>query len=844
MIAQQATLFDVQPSESFVDREALGRALLAPHVAIDVETDTEWKGVGPSKDYGLSYCADITHIALVWMEQGEGITGTVLIAPFDQDTRDALTKLVSSAHTIIGHNLVFDIRQLSRLTGGNTPDITWCTQTMARLLHPQAQDRYDLISVAAALGLGSTELQRATKSKRADLHKMPRQQLMEYVLADAVLAYSVWEKQQTYIADEQTFMLADWECRAVAEYCRMAAQGVRLNIPYVKQRVLELGDLIQQTAQRLKADGLTKPNSPQERVKYIYEKKGIPKPDPDKHPDFYTPKGGLSASADVIMALLDQFPEHADKLRDLALYINADRMLATHQSLLDHAAADGRIHALVSINTQAGRRSASHPQVQNWKMAAGHDDPVGDMCGVAIGDDGFTLVEIDYSNAENWIAAMLSGDDNLAAACAAEDFHSAMAQQYFGQQWEQVDKDERKRLRRMGKIITFGTAYGMGPKKLALSLGIEYDQAVNLLATKNAAFWGVAQTKKLAEDKAISTGCINLWTGRKVPVDASQTYTAWNYLCQGGVAEMVKRSIVLINEAYYERGMASRVALDMHDAIILEVAHIEWDTALAIASEVMQTVIPNEMNQRTTPPIQWIAQPNPEENQKKWGKFQWHPGGDMPEGVEGSASEADARLADLEIGYWLDEDFNLYEIPYGELGMAQSNHHGPFNTSEEALVAQKELRAKYAPANLPAFDPAPEPASIPLIKLAYADMDFTWQLRVRPGVKFTDLTPKERGEWRAFFNAFWNKLDQETERTFEVVVPQNGALRRVSVNRVNYIKVLELWAAQPQIPAEVGLSTDTMKTELDTHQTFMKLVEKRVQGCLTWLNALEGEGHE
>ncbi len=793
----QATLFDVEThtSESFVDREALGRALTAPHVAIDVETDTKWKGVGPEKDYGLSYCADITHIALVWKETS-GITGTVLIAPFDQATCESLTDLFSTSHTMIAHNAVFDMRALSRLTGGKTPDNVWCTQTMARLLHPQAQDRYDLISVAGALGLGSTQVQRETKAsgKRANLHTMPRQQMLEYVRADAVLAYGVWEKQQTFVADEQTFILADWECRAVAEYCRMAAQGVTLALPYVKDRIKQLEGLVGNTTKRLRLDGLAKPNSPVERVKYIYEKKGIPKPDPDKHPDFFTPKGGLSASADVIMALLEQFPEHADKLRDLALYINADRMLATHQSLLDHAAVDGRIHALVAINTQAGRRSASHPQVQNWKMAAGHDDPVGDMCGVAVGADGSTLVEIDYSNAENWIAAMLSGDDNLAAACAAEDFHSAMAAQYFGQQWASADKDERKHLRRMGKTITFGTAYGMGPKKLALSLNIAYDQAVKLLATKDTVFWSVAETKKLAEDKAISTGCINLWTGRKVPVSPDQTYTAWNYLCQGGVAEMVKRSIVLISETYRERGMASRVALDMHDAIILEVRHAEWDTALAIASTIMQTVIPDDLNQRTNPPIQWIAKPNPEDNRKKWGKFQWHPGDDMPEGLDGSASEADARLADL-------------------------------------AYMQEQLDKAAA-----------ELTSIPLIKLAYPDMDFTWQLRARPGVKFTDLTPRERGEWRAFFNALWNKLEQECDRTFEAIVPKDGSLARVTVNRTNYVKVLSLWAMQAQIPAEVCLTIEQAKAELDKHQAFMALVDKRLHGCLTWLQALEGEG--
>jgi hypothetical protein len=101
---------------------------------------------------------------------------------------------------------------------------------------------------------------------------------------------------------------------------------------------------------------------------------------------------------------------------------------------------------------------------------------------------------------------------------------------------------------------------------------------------------------------------------------------AWNYLCQGGVSEVLKRAIVLISEAYRERKFRSRVALDVHDALILEIAHSEWDQAITLASEIMSSVTPEPLNQRTTPPLQWRARPNLEENQKKWGALQWHPG--------------------------------------------------------------------------------------------------------------------------------------------------------------------------------------------------------------------------
>jgi hypothetical protein len=116
---------------------------------------------------------------------------------------------------------------------------------------------------------------------------------------------------------------------------------------------------------------------------------------------------------------------------------------------------------------------------------------------------------------------------------------------------------------------------------------------------------------------------LKLWTGR--PVAVPTAFVAWNYLCQGGVSEVLKRAIVLVAETYRARGMRSRVALDMHDALILEVAHDEWDTALQLAADIMTQITPEQLAQQTNPPIQWVAQPDLEENQHKWGAEQLHP---------------------------------------------------------------------------------------------------------------------------------------------------------------------------------------------------------------------------
>jgi DNA polymerase-1 len=292
-----------------------------------------------------------------------------------------------------------------------------------------------------------------------------------------------------------------------------------------------------------------------------------------------------------------------------------DWLLSALKGLIDHAALDGRLHSLVTTATESGRRASSYPHMQNWKMPA--------MAGVAIGDEGFTLVEIDFGNAENVMAAYIASDSNLAAACAAEDFHSTMAQQYFGSDWQIADAAERKHLRNLAKKITYGTAYGMGAERLGQSIGVSTDEALRLMRAKDAAFANVTRTREAAKRETRNGGILKLWTGRKVAVPTA--FVAWNYLCQGGVSEVLKRAIVRVSEEFRARGFKSRAALDMHDALILEIAHDEWDAALTLASSIMTTITPTEGNQRTNPPIRWRAAPKLDENRKKWGARQWHP---------------------------------------------------------------------------------------------------------------------------------------------------------------------------------------------------------------------------
>src|SRR5690606_38347035 len=348
------------------DLDALQRCLKAPIVAVDVETETRWPGTGPKLDYGLSYCAAVTVIALAWSE-GSTITTPAVAAPFDENIRDFLKTLFSPTRWIIAHNAVFDIRQLSKLTDGQIPAQIWDTQTTARLLHPAVDVSYSLLGVAGMLGIPFPERQQALKGQRGKLHTLPLEITLEYAQDDARLTLEIYHKQRTLPADPA---LVDWECRAMYEYCLMAARGIRPNRPYVEQRLIELRQQRDELATRLVADGLSSPGSPKARAKYLYETKGIPIPKWHPRSWYFTWAGSkrltanpnspvqlddLSTRSDVIESYMEEGSPYLDQLKDLAAYSEVDWLISNLESLLDHADYDGRLHILLTIATESGR---------------------------------------------------------------------------------------------------------------------------------------------------------------------------------------------------------------------------------------------------------------------------------------------------------------------------------------------------------------------------------------------------------------------------------------------------------------------------------------------------------
>ena len=713
------------PVKPEYDPALLVEALAAPLLALDTETDTEYHGIGPDSGVGKSYVADVTTLALVWRKDGE-LKSLVMGMPFTESEFAAIREIMTNTRldfpysainrTVIAHNAVFDMRQLSRLSGGEVPAHIWDTMAMARLLHPgkliRFGNRFALLYVVKALGIPYPEYMNAMKEQRDDLHNVDPRLVAQYCEDDTRLVYLIYEAQQAYIKGATTKALVDWECRAIRVFSKMAARGVLLNMEYTQERIAHLTALTERLKADLAADGLLEPSKDRQVREYIYGKKGVPFPTWEPGSHFFTESGHdrivlrltryaqqefnlrqEEVTIDNIVAMADKYPEAAkptindmslckealdellkgdndwsELLSKFAAWNRADYLLTVMKTLVEHAAIDGAVHSIVTLKTRTGRRASESPQVQNWKIGDTGNSIIGDMSGVVRGRLGFTLVEIDYSNAENWIQAMIAGDSALAKACDSADFHSSMAAVYFPAFNVGIQKiheitgkpkdlvfvavnDEKFReqvladlpaelhetvksmlgklykLRKSGKSLTFGKAYGMGMRKLARSIKSTLEEAKAILDQADVSFPFVASVKRDVTYKAKKSGFVLLWTGRPIAIGSPKlAYTGWNSVCQGGVGELVKRAIVITAEQFEAAGMRSYPALDMHDAVVWEVAHDEWDKALQMASYNMEHVMPEEFNRRTDPPIRWIAQPEFDVNKEKWGKEQLHPG--------------------------------------------------------------------------------------------------------------------------------------------------------------------------------------------------------------------------
>jgi len=310
-------------------------------------------------------------------------------------------------------------------------------------------------------------------------------------------------------------------------------------------------------------------------------------------------KTGYTTDADALQTLFDKtahpFLEHLLAHRD------ATRLKVTVDGLLKSVADDGRIHTTFNQTiTATGRLSSTEPNLQNIPIRTDAGRRIRDA--FVVGDGYGELMTADYSQIEMRIMAHLSGDAGLIEAFrTGEDLHSFVASRAFSVPIAEVTPELRRRV----KAMSYGLAYGLSSYGLSQQLRISAEEAQEQMHTYFARFGGVRDYLLDVVEQARKDGYTSTVLGRRryLPeLDSSNRQfreaaerAALNAPIQGSAADIIKAAMVAVDRSLRAAGRRSRLLLQVHDELLLEVAPGEGDAVEALVREQMGGAYPLEV---------------------------------------------------------------------------------------------------------------------------------------------------------------------------------------------------------------------------------------------------------
>jgi DNA polymerase-1 len=327
--------------------------------------------------------------------------------------------------------------------------------------------------------------------------------------------------------------------------------------------------------------------SPKQLQALLFDELGLPKTKKIKT--------GYTTDADALQNLLGTHPV----IEALLQHREVTRLLmVVEKQLLPTVADDGRIHTTFKQMVAAtGRLSSDNPNLQNVpiRTVQGREIRQGFVAG-----PGFeSLMTADYSQIEMRIMAHLSEDAGLVEAFSTgEDLHTFVASRAFGVPVDQVDPELRRRV----KAMSYGLAYGLSAFGLAAQLRITTEEAKEQMTAYFERFGGVRDYLHHVVDQARKDGYTSTILDRRrylpdLTSDNGQRRQmaermALNAPIQGSAADIIKIAMLGVSRALADAGMKSRLLLQVHDELVLEVAPGERDALEALVRKQMGEAYP------------------------------------------------------------------------------------------------------------------------------------------------------------------------------------------------------------------------------------------------------------
>lgn len=334
-------------------------------------------------------------------------------------------------------------------------------------------------------------------------------------------------------------------------------------------------------------------SSPKQLQELLFDHFGLPKTKKTK--TGYTTNA--EALADLHAKTADEGGAGHQFLGFLLTHRDRIKLKQMVDSLSATVASDGRIHTTFSqVAAATGRLASSDPNLQNIPARSADGMRIR---GAFVAGEGFeSLMSADYSQIEMRLMAHLSGDEALIEAFnSGEDLHRTMASMVFGTPVAEVTGEERSRI----KATSYGLAYGLSSYGLAAQLGIPVPEAAALRDRYFERFGKVRDYLEGLVAQARADGYTQTMFGRRryLPDLRSSNRqrremaerAALNAPIQGSAADIVKIAMMNVVTALAEAGLASRLLVQIHDELLLEVAPGEAADVENIVRDKMATPV-------------------------------------------------------------------------------------------------------------------------------------------------------------------------------------------------------------------------------------------------------------
>ncbi len=520
----------------------------------------------------------------------------VLWIPADVLADDAVRSALGEHSDLHGHNvkplmrslLEFDV-ELRGLTLDTAIAAYLIDPAEARYTLPDLIEKYTAFARPSDDAAGSGQLD-LDGTSLGDAELAARDALAVHALAEPIVA--------SMEAQGMAELYRTIENPLVLVLAKMEHVGIGVDVEELRALGKRLSDEVQTLQAELREvagrDDLNL-NSPKQLREILYDERGL---SPGKKT-----KTGYSTDAATLEKIKDQWPEF---LGPLMRYREVEKLRSTYgEGLLAEVADDGRIHATFNQTVaRTGRLSSDQPNLHNIPVRT---DEGRQFRKAFVPATGTTLLVADYNQIELRCIAHLAKDPGLIDAfTSGQDIHNATAARVFGVDPASVTVEQRSK----AKMVSYGLAYGMEAYGLGQRLNIPTEEAAVILDAYFVAFPNVKDYMDRTVIEAHERGYTETLFGRRRPIPELMNSNfrvrqagerqAMNAGIQGLAADIFKVALVDIDAALVAGGYDSRIVLQVHDEVIVEVPEDEHDAVgdlvVGLMHDAAELDVPLEVN--------------------------------------------------------------------------------------------------------------------------------------------------------------------------------------------------------------------------------------------------------